>query len=45
VLHVPTVVSRLDWNLLINPAHPAYHAIGASAARPVPWDPRLFGAT
>jgi RES domain-containing protein len=44
VLRVPSVVSPIDRNLLINPAHPAYHTITVSPARPVPWDPRLFGA-
>ena len=45
VLIVPSIVARLDANLLINPAHPEVHRIEASLHRPVYWDRRLFGAT
>lgn len=44
ILIVPSVVARLDNNVLINPAHPEFHAITASLHRPVSWDSRLFGS-
>ena len=44
VLLVPSVVARLDDNVLINPAHPEFGAITAGLHRPVYWDSRLFGA-
>ncbi len=43
VLLVPSVVLRgRENNLLINPEHPAFARIHASAPEPVSWDPRLF---
>ncbi len=44
VLLVPSVVARLDRNVLINPAHPHFAAIEASLHQQVFWDRRLFGA-
>jgi len=44
ILIVPSVVARLDSNVLINPAHPEFGGITASLHRPVYWDRRLFGA-
>lgn len=44
VLPAPNVVARLDLNVLINPAHPAFSHIEASLHEPVYWDRRLFGA-
>lgn len=44
VLLVPSVVARLDLNVLINPAHPEFPRISASLHQPVYWDRRLFGA-
>ncbi|MBB4226200.1 RES domain-containing protein [Rhizobium mongolense] len=44
ILQVPSVVARLDHNVLINPAHPEFPQIRASLHQPVYWDRRLFGA-
>lgn len=44
VLLVPSVVARLDRNVLINPAHPDFGAVTAGLHQPVYWDRRLFGA-
>jgi len=43
ILIVPSVVARLDRNVLINPAHPEFATITASLHEPVHWDRRLFG--
>ncbi len=43
ILIVPSVVARLDQNILINPAHPEFSGIHASLHQPVYWDRRLFG--
>lgn len=43
ILIVPSVVARLDRNILINPAHPEFRSIQASLHEPVFWDRRLFG--
>jgi len=42
VLFVPSVVSRREFNLLINPGHPDFGRINASTPGPVVWDERLF---
>ncbi len=42
VLIVPSAVTKLDRNLVINPAHPQFKLIKASAEKPVTWDSRLF---
>lgn len=44
ILIVPSVVARLDDNILINPAHPEFSTITASLHQPVFWDRRLFGS-
>jgi RES domain-containing protein len=44
ILMVPSVVARLDHNVLINPAHPEFAMIRASLHQPVYWDRRLFGS-
>ncbi|PYE88372.1 RES family NAD+ phosphorylase [Phyllobacterium leguminum] len=44
VLLVPSIIARLDRNVLINPAHPEFATIEASLHEPVFWDRRLFGA-
>lgn len=44
ILLVPSVVARLDHNVLINPAHPEFAMISASLHRRVYWDRRLYGA-
>lgn len=43
ILLVPSIVARLDANILINPAHPEFRLVTASLHRPVFWDRRLFG--
>jgi RES domain-containing protein len=43
VLVVPSAVTKLDRNLVINPKHPQFKLIKASAEKPVTWDRRLFG--
>jgi RES domain-containing protein len=43
VLIVPSVVARLDNNILINPLHPEFQSIAAGLHKPVYWDRRLFG--
>jgi RES domain-containing protein len=42
LLFVPSVVSRLEENILINPYHPEFHQIKHSLHKPVHWDSRLF---
>nr|WP_210315061.1 RES family NAD+ phosphorylase [Aminobacter aganoensis] len=43
ILIVPSVVARLDSNILINPLHPEFKSITSSLHKPVFWDRRLFG--
>jgi RES domain-containing protein len=43
ILIVPSVVARIDRNVLINPAHPEFQHIVASLHEPIFWDRRLFG--
>jgi RES domain-containing protein len=42
VLLVPSVVAREEWNVLVNPAHPAAARLTISEPSPVVWDERLF---
>jgi len=42
LLFVPSVVARLDQNVLINTRHPDFAAIRHSREKPVWWDERLF---
>ena len=44
ILIVPSVVARLDSNILINPAHPEFSGVEPGLHEPVFWDRRLFGA-
>lgn len=44
ILIVPSVVARVDDNILINPAHPDFAGIEPGLHRPVFWDSRLFGS-
>nr|WP_255647866.1 RES family NAD+ phosphorylase [Ensifer sp. IC4062] len=44
ILLVPSVVARLDRNILINPAHAEFPEIRVSLHQPVYWDRRLFGS-
>ncbi len=43
ILIVPSVVARLDRNVLINPAHTEFPHITTSLHEAVFWDRRLFG--
>lgn len=46
LLIVPSVIARVDENILINPAHPEFRSVRpASFNKPVHWDKRLFGST
>ncbi|WP_418648125.1 RES family NAD+ phosphorylase [Thauera butanivorans] len=42
VLVVPSVVARLEFNAVVNPAHPDFSTLKMSAPEPVVWDRRLF---
>ena len=42
VLVVPSVVARLEFNAVVNPAHPEFSRVRVSAPQPVLWDRRLF---
>jgi len=42
VLFAPSVVARVDRNVLINPGHPEFAKLRASRERPIWWDERLF---
>ncbi len=44
VLIVPSVVARLEWNVLVNPMHPDAARLVVPAPEPVRWDERLFRA-
>ena len=43
LLIVPSVVARVDKNILINPAHAEFGPITHGLHHPVWWDNRLFG--
>jgi RES domain-containing protein len=42
VLAVPSVVARLEFNAIVNPAHPDFLRLRVSTPEPVVWDRRLF---
>ncbi len=44
LLLVPSVVARMELNVLINPEHAEFPRITHSLHQPVWWDRRLFGA-
>ena len=44
ILIVPSVVARVEKNILINPEHPEFPQIETSLHQPVWWDERLFKA-
>ena len=44
LLLVPSVVARMELNVLINPEHPEFAGVTHSLHRPVWRDRRLFGA-
>jgi len=41
-LLVPSVVTRIDCNVVLNPEHPSFSEISWTAPRQVIWDRRLF---
>ena len=43
VLSVPSAVTGIDRNFLVNPHHPDFGSIVPSDEHPVEWDRRLFG--
>ncbi len=43
VLVVPSVVARLEFNAVVNPAHPDFSRVRVGAPEAVVWDRRLFG--
>jgi RES domain-containing protein len=43
IMIVPSVVARVDSNILINPSHPEFAHITYTLHQPVWWDARLFG--
>jgi RES domain-containing protein len=45
LLLVPSVVARMELNVLINPEHAEFPRITNSLHQPVWWDRRLLGAT
>lgn len=45
ILMVPSVVARLELNILINPDHPEFARITTSIHKPVWWDRRMFAPT
>jgi RES domain-containing protein len=45
ILIVPSVVARVDNNILVNPDHPEFARITAGLHIPVWWDNRLFGSS
>lgn len=42
LLIVPSVIARLDNNVLVNPLHPDANILTASAPQEIIWDKRLF---
>ena len=44
ILIVPSVVARVEHNILINPDHPEFPKITHGLHQPVWWDSRLFGS-
>ena len=44
ILIAPSVVARLDNNVMINPVHLEFRRVEASLHQPVFWDRRLFGS-
>ena len=42
ILLVPSAITTIDFNVVINTAHPDFRQIAASPEQPVRWDARLF---
>lgn len=45
ILLVPSLVARIEWNLVINPAHAEAAEIERSLPAPIWWDRQLFAAS
>ena len=45
ILLVPSIVARMERNVVINPVHPEFGLIETTLHEPVWWDERLFGNT
>lgn len=45
ILIVPSVIARVDMNILINPHHQDFQNVNPSREKPIWWDDRLFGKT
>ncbi len=43
ILLVPSVVTRMERNVIINAGHPEFAMLQAGSETPVRWDERLFG--
>ena len=43
ILLVPSVVVKMEWNAVVNPAHSDFARLVVSDPVPVVWDRRLFG--
>lgn len=43
ILIVPSIVARIENNVLINPEHPQFKKISHGLHQPVWWDRRLYG--
>lgn len=43
ILLVPSVVTRLERNVIINADHPEFPSLQTGPEKPVRWDERLFG--
>lgn len=44
ILLAPSIVARMERNIVINPAHPEFGSIKTSLHEPVWWDERLFNS-
>lgn len=42
ILHVPSVVTKGDWNILINPKHRDFERMSIVQIEPFPFDSRMF---
>lgn len=42
VLIVPSIVTRVERNVVISQAHPGFRKLRATRPKPVVWDERLF---
>lgn len=42
LLFAPSIVARVEWNIMVNPDHPEFQQITFGLHLPVWWDSRLF---